>query len=145
MPVPVVAAAAVIPIIVKTVIGAKVIGFVASWVTSPTSTSMRSAFLDHVEHVRIGLRTAAMTFEETDETDLIANIATLRESAEAGWTKPNQTLALWQVMKFLSWAHSKATAVGVGKFTSSHIGAAFEMAEKAGLQILDFILPEKKQ
>ena len=144
MPLPAVAFA-IVPVVIKTVIGAKLIGFAASWATSPTNGSMRESFLDHVAHVRDGLIENDIRLEETSDADLLANIETLRASIKRGWTEPSQTLALWQVMKFLSWAHSKATAIGVGKFTASHIGAAFELAERAGLRILDFVLPEKKR
>jgi hypothetical protein len=145
MPAPVIALAAIVPLVIKTVIGAKIIGFVASWTTSATSASLRNTFLDHVESVREGLQHAGIAPENSDDVDLLANIETLRSSAKHGWTELHQTKALWEVMKFISWAHSKATAVGVGKFTASHIGSAFEMAERAGLRFIDFILPEKKK
>lgn len=145
MPAPLLAVAAVIPVVVKTVIGAKLLGFAASWATSPTNGSMRKSFLEHVDHVREGLQAANISLEESSDVDLIANIETLRQSQALGWTEPAQTRALWEVMKFLSWAHSRATATGVGKFTASHLSAAYELAERAGLQILDFVLPEKKK
>ncbi len=144
MPAPI-ALVALVPLVIKTVIGAKMIGFVASWVTSPTTASMRRSFLEHVEHVRDGLRKSEITLGNSDDTDLLASIETLRESAELGWTKPNETLALWSVMKFVSWAHSKATGVGLGKFAASHLSAAYDLGERAGLRFLDFVLPEKKK
>ncbi len=136
---------ALVPLVIKTVIGAKMIGFVASWVTSPTSASMRTSFLRHVEHVRDGLQYTDFPLGPADDADLLANIETLRSAVRDGWTKPNETLALWSVMKFLSWAHGKATAFGAGKFTASHLGAAYALAEKAGLQFVEFILPENKK
>lgn len=144
MPLPA-AAIALVPLVIKTVIGAKLIGFAASWATSATSGSMRQSFLEHVEHVREGLQQSGVPLTETDDVDLVANIETLRASVKEGWTQPNQTRALWEIMKFLSWAHSKATSVGVGKLTASHIGAAYKLAESAGLQILDFVLPDRKK
>lgn len=141
---PPVFALALVPIVIKTIIGAKLIGFAASWATSSANGSMRESFLHHVDHVREGLLEHGIPLEESSDVDLLAHIDTLRGSAKQGWTEPSQTRALWEVMKFLSWAHAKATTKGVGKFTASHPGAAYELAEKAGLQILDFVLPEKR-
>ena len=101
MPAPL-AVFALVPLVIKTAIGAKLIGFVASWATSPTNAAMRRSFIEHTEHVREGLQHTGFSLGNADDADLLANIETLRESAGRGWTEPRETLALWSVMKFRS-------------------------------------------
>ncbi len=136
---------AIVPLLIKTAIGAKLIAFTASWATSPTTAPMRKSFIRHVDNVRDSLQIADIPLENSDDAKLLADIEVLRESAGRGWTEPNETLALWEILKFLSWAHSKATVSGVGKFGGSHLTAAYKMAEKARIRLVEFVLPETKK
>jgi hypothetical protein len=93
MPIPVLIPPA-LRLILSTAIGAKIVGFVFSWVTSPTNHAMRTAFLDHVDHVIEGLDKAGIGIWPSERVSLIEDLAVLRDSAEVGWTEPHETSAI---------------------------------------------------
>jgi hypothetical protein len=143
MPIPVLIPPA-LRLILSTAIGAKIVGFVFSWVTSPTNHAMRTAFLDHVGHVIEGLDKAGIGIGPSDRVSLIEDLAVLRDSAEVGWTEPHETSALGRTFWFLSWAHTKGVGEGVGSAAASHAKAVGDWIWKKGGQALDTLFPRLK-
>lgn len=136
---------ALFPLLLNTLIGAKLVSITVSLIASPTNASTRRSLVAHVEHVRDGLRSTKATLTEEEDAELIAKLTILRDSAGIGWISPEETSALVHVLKFLSWSHSKGTAEGLYKMTELHLLAASDAAERAGLRILDIFMPGKNK
>lgn len=136
--------AALLPLALKTAIGLKLVGIAISWATSATSANTRRTFIEHIEHVRDGLKEANLSLTNEEDASLLARIATLKASAGVGWTTPSETHALFEVLRFLSWSHAHATASGVSKLTSSHVSAAMSFAGNLGSQAFESIFGKPK-
>lgn len=141
MPVPFVLIPPALRIVLSTAIGLKIGGFITSWITSPTNHAMRTAFLDHVDHVVEGLDKAKIGIGVSDRASLVEDVEFLRYSAESGWTEPHETGALGRVFWFLSWAHAKGIGEGVGSAAASHSKAFGDWVWKTGAKALDTIFP----
>ena len=143
MPLP--AVPVLISYLFSTVIGAKLLAIAVSWMTSPTNASTRKAYIGHVQHVREGLQQTKFSLTSAEDAELLENLDILQDSAGTGWTETRETGALVHVLRFLSWSHSKATAEGLNKLTETHLLAAYDFLEKAGLRALDKILTWPKR
>src|SRR3989344_1316110 len=137
MPVPLVIIPPIVAKILAYVLGAKILLIGISMLTAPTNRGSREAFLGHVKHVVEGRDKAEIGISQQDRVSLAEDLDVLTRGAEMGWTEEYESAALIGVSGFLSWAHARSTAYGVGNFAASHTSALGTMIWRYGCNIYD--------
>lgn len=127
-------------LLIKTAIGAKVIGFLTSFLLSPTNHAMRTAFLEHTEHVLEGLDKNEMGPSDEERKSLQEDLDVLRANVVRGWVEPMESAAVTRVCGFLSKAHIKGVGGGMADAFMAHAKAAGESIDRnvqSGIKVFE--------